>query len=304
MSSGENPLKFEDADTVLEEEEYEDISSIKELERTLESEGADLSPSRRQKVKGKLSQEEIGDLRAKNAYQQAQEDWWKLKRRNFNPEQGEAFPSDTVSYKGKKCDLYGYVHGDPIFKASERVLGSLNREVMESLGAGQHVVVEENLMRDLWLENSLHPLSGEMEDISLFKGSSSTNVLLQPLGTAALIGRSFLRRGKSAVGRFSSSINGDLSHTLDLARRNPAYMKDAKNAIEAISGPMEIKLDYRKTQPASDKKTLKRSAHQIETAIQKTPDKADKVNLVVGLGHVKEIQHYVENPESIEIDTI
>lgn len=297
----EAPLKFPEADTVLESDDYEQMESIEQLKNALESE-VDLTLSNRQ-LRKKLSDPER-DFRAEKAYKQARKDWWKLNRREIEPVE-EPFPSSTVEYRGKKCDLYGYVHGDQIFSVSSSVMRSLNQEVEKSIESNQPVLVEEGLMRHIYPENSFHPLSKSLKDCSLFaKEPTKKDILLAPLGIAAMIGKSFCRRGVASVGRFSNRPGLETNHVIDLGRRNPAYMEDAKNAYESISGPMELRVDYAKNHSDCALRTLKRSAHQIETAVQKTPEEAEKVNLVVGLGHVSEIEHYVENPESISIDTL
>lgn len=298
---GKAPLKFPDAETVLERDDYEALETVEELKQALETE-VDLSLSRR-KLRKKVSDPER-DFRAEKAYKQALKDWWNLNRRKVEPVE-EAFPTSTVEYRGKKCDIHGYVHGDQIFGPSYKVLGSLNREVKDSIEANEPVLVEQGLMSDLFPENRIHPLSKQMKDVSLFsKEPDLKDILLGPVVIGAKIGKSFLRRGIAGFSRFSDAAGHDLNYTMEKARKNPAYMKDAKNATDSFSAPMKLRIDYAKKHSSPSLRTLKRSAHQIETAVQKTPDEAEKVNLVVGLGHVREIEHYVENPESISIDTI
>lgn len=300
--------KFEQAKTVLEQDDFERSKSIRDIEETLSDKGL---------LKGLA-----GRARKAKVYRKARHSWRRLNRKEIGKQETSELPSYSTDFGGDKIHLHGYNHGFTWLPASDSVRKSLTATVRDKLNDGKKVLMEENLashLKDKQL--SKHQNFRELDDVEwafpreirekidseveykLEKGSgrslkSKVKEMVPKAHTGqTTIARRILGGGKTlriysmaAMNRYFDHFSYDLANSIKNSRKNPDYALDHLNCSRANMMPLRLEEDLISENAKFDVLTTQRSIYQAEQALREEGD----THLIVGTGHVPQIEDYVD----------
>lgn len=283
-------LKFRDAETVLEEDDYREMNSVNELKNTLEKET------------GK-------EFSTEEAYQKASEEWWRLKRKFIEPETPDKLPSDCVNVAGTDFHVHGIVHDPTLVKyansqmTSENVPEYLMSKVDEWENERKHTYLEENLLEMLFRRGNpsknVYHNTEDIGDQEAFSDKVDIEIETEKLSKT----ESLKTRLKS---RFEQKFAGILSKlakkaesqeephnprldrfaTLQMAARSPDYMKDLQNAERAANLPLQLEYSHGLENNHYRLFNAERSIYQANYAVSDALNHpGQEAHLVVGAAH-------------------
>lgn len=291
------PLKFPEADTILEKDDYRDMNNVEQLKETLEDEGAELKLSSIQKVKKKYTSATEKELKKKAAYSKARKEWWKLNR-SYVGKTDEAFHTFKWEHDGTEYNFHGMVHGSPkLIQLSDEVHHSLRKEAKSFADNFEPVFFEENLQQFFHgISSGLNSiLLRELDDISQIEAEVPK---IAVLATPLLYGIHKL----TSYEKPSKNPDVDRMKTMKRALEEPGFHDDEGNSTYASQPPLKLAMDYHKKLGSNFQlKNLKRSIYMFEKTIETTPPSAEKSNLITGLGHIPDIRYYARAVENGEV---
>lgn len=298
MSSEKPSLKFPDAETVLEKDDYQEMDSVDELKETLETET------------GK-------ELSVKEAYQKASDEWWKLNRCFVDPEKPEELPSDTVNVAGTDFHVHGIVHGSLNYVNAERISTDVAEHVMSSIDNWEderkHIYMEENLTPIPFIlgkpEKETYYRLNDIGDIEAFGEKAEIAIDSEPLSGLERLKKKAKYGLKHRAGHLLSKAlklqenednpiprDADEYSTLKLATKDPKYIKDLQNAERAAILPLKLERSYGLNNNHHGLFHAERSIYQANYAVSdalKHP--GQNAHIVVGAAHHPQIVDRLES---------
>lgn len=294
-------LKFRDAETVLEEDDYREMNSVHELKETLEKET------------GK-------EISAKEAYEKASEEWWKLKREHVKPEETEKIPGETVEVAGTRFHVHGIPHDSTLRtyantqRTSDRIQEYLVKQIDRWEDDEEPAYFEENLLPMVIvrgfeaLEKDEYNHIKEIKDQTAFDEKVDLEIETEELSkTEYLKGRAktaleqrlagFLSKlAKKAESEENPHDPGlDRFTTLNMAMSHPKYLKDLQNSERAANLPLQLEyshgLEHNQYRLFQAERSIYQANYAVAEALEETSSDA---HIVVGASHQPQIADRLE----------
>lgn len=291
-------LKYPDAETVLEEDDYREMESIDELKETLEKETGE-------------------ELSVKQTYKKASDEWWKLNREFKEPEKKEEVPSDKVNVAGTDFHVHGLVHGSLNCVNAERISSDVAEHIMSSIDRWEedrrHIYTEQNLaiIPMIWgdPDKDTYYRINDIGDLDAFREKAEITIETQPVSGLERLKKRFKYGLKHRAGRFLAKTmkvlekeenplpkEADEYSTLKLATKKPGYIKDLQNSERAGTLPLRLEHSYGLKENHHKLFNAERSIYQANYAVSDAlSHPGQDAHIVVGAAHHPHIVDRLKN---------